>query len=549
VTTAESVLSEGKDGGSAARALALAALLIFSPLAYADDTGTQAIASTAAAGCKPGSENENFWERLADSYRAHLHPNAPPSTVGTAPPAPPGTDVTAAAAAPSIDAGGYRRGLSPPPESVPPWPYSTWPIGGTPAIGYENIYYGPLMDAIWCGKNGNRWKDSRFTIYGWIEPGANLSSSSSHYNLSTGTGGNYPAAYAFEPNKIQLDQLALYFERTPDEIQTDHFDWGFRFTGLYGTDYKYTFSDGILSSQYTQSGQLYGFDPVMYYLDFYFPKIGAGTNLRIGRYVSIPDIEAQLAPNNLTYSHSLLYIFDPYTQNGILSTTRFNKNWTLQLGVSGGNDIRPFLAHENHLTPTMCVMWQSDSGNDALYPCMNALNDSDWRWDNIQHAVATWYHKFSDKWHTATEVYYTWQAHTPNVNNPQGLAVIAARYPPPTFNFGAPFGAQCEPQVVYCYSYAWAAVNYVNYQYTPHDIFVWRSDFFDDAKGQRTGFKTRYAELALGYTHWIGDALELRPEVRFDHAFDTGAYDNPSATPGGGKNSQLMLAADLILHF
>lgn len=547
MTAAESGLSKGKDRASAARALAPTALLIFSPLVYAHDTGTQATASTAAEDCNPGSENESFWQRLADSYRAHLHSNEPPSTAGTTPAATPGTD--AAAAAPSIDAGGYRRGLSPPPESVPPWPYSTWPMGGTPAIGYENIYYGPLMDAIWCGKNGKRWKDSRFTIYGWIEPGANLSTSSSHYNLSTGTGGNYPAAYAFEPNKIQLDQLALYLERTPDEIQTDHFDWGFRFTGLYGTDYKYTFSDGILSSQYTQSGQLYGFDPVMYYLDFYFPKIGSGTNLRIGRYVSIPDIEAQLAPNNLTYSHSLLYIFDPYTQNGILSTTRLNKNWTLQLGVSGGNDIRPFLAHENHLTPTTCVMWQSDSGNDTLYPCMNALNDSDWRWDNIQHAVATWYHKFNDKWHTATEVYYTWQAHTPNVNNPQGLAVIAARYPPPTFNFGAPFGAQCEPRVVYCYSYAWAAVNYVNYQYTPHDIFVWRSDFFDDANGQRTGFKTRYAEFALGYTHWIGDALELRPEVRFDHAFNAGAYDNPTATPGGGKNSQLMLAADLILHF
>jgi hypothetical protein len=528
--------------------MALAALLIFSPLAYADDTATQASASTAAEGCTPGSEDESFWQRIADSYKAHLHPNESP-TAGTAAPAPPGTDANPGAAAPSIDAGGYRRGLSPPPESVPPWPYSTWPMGGTPAIGYENIYYGPLMDAIWCGKNGKQLQDSRFTIYGWIEPGANLSTSSSHYNLSSSTGGNYPAAYAFEPNKIQLDQFALYLERTPDEIQTDHFDWGFRFTGLYGTDYKYTFSDGILSSQYTQSGQLYGFDPVMYYLDLYFPRIGAGTNLRIGRYVSIPDIEAQLAPNNLTYSHSLLYIFDPYTQNGILSTTRFNKNWTLQLALSGGNDIRPFLAHENHLTPAMCVMWQSDSGNDALYPCMNAINDSNWRWDNIQHAVTTWYHKFNDKWHTATEVYYTWQAHTPNVNNPQGLAVIAARYPPPTFNFGAPFGAQCDPRVLYCYSYAWAAVNYLNYQYTPHDIFVWRSDFFDDANGQRTGFKTRYAEFALGYTHWIGDAIELRPEVRFDHAFNTDAYDNPGGIPGDGRSSQLMLAADLILHF
>lgn len=117
--------------------------------------------------------------------------------------APPGTD-SSSAAAPSIDAGGYRRGLSPLPVSVPPWPDATWPVGGTPAIGCENITYGPLMDAIWCGRDGKKWKDSRFTVYGWIEPGANISTSRGHYNLTTGTGGNYPAAYSYEPNKIRF---------------------------------------------------------------------------------------------------------------------------------------------------------------------------------------------------------------------------------------------------------------------------------------------------------------------------------------------------------
>ena len=33
-------------------------------------------------------------------------------------------------------------------------------------------------------------------------------------------------------------------------------------------------------------------------------------DIRVGRYISLPDIEAQLAPNNYTYSHSLLYTFD-----------------------------------------------------------------------------------------------------------------------------------------------------------------------------------------------------------------------------------------------
>ena len=180
---------------------------------------------------------------------------------------------------------------------------------------------------------------------------------------------------------------------------------------------------------------------------------------------------------------------------------------------------------------------------------MNGLNDSRWRWNNIQLAVLAWYRKFNTQWHMDSEAWYIWQSHTPNVSNPEGVAAILARYPAPTFNFGAPSGAQCDPGVVYCFSYAWAFLNYINYQHTPHDIFVWRSEFFGDAKGQRTGFKTRYVEFTLSYTHWIGDAIELRPELRFEHALDVDAYDDLTATRGAGRHSQYIFAADAILHF
>jgi hypothetical protein len=63
-----------------------------------------------------------------------------------------------------------------------------------------------------------------------------------------------------------------------------------------------------------------GFDPVMFYYDAYFPHVGQGMVLRIGRYISLPDIEAQLAPNNYTYSHSILYTYDCYTQVGANAT-------------------------------------------------------------------------------------------------------------------------------------------------------------------------------------------------------------------------------------
>jgi putative OmpL-like beta-barrel porin-2 len=548
----------------ARRVVAVGILVLASASALAD--------SGPVEGCAKGSDTSSFWKRLGASYKNHLFPEDTPAPDANA------ADASAAAAEPT----GYRKDLAPPPESFPPWPYSVWTEGGTEMIGYENMYYDALMDAIYCGPNGKAWKDSRVTIYGWIEPGANVSTSTSQFNKLTGTGGNYPAAYSYVSNTIQLDQAALYFERTPDEIQTAHNDWGFRLTLLEGADYKYTFSNGILSYQYTEEKRLYGFDPVMYYLDFYFPKFFQGENLRIGRYISLPDIEAQLAPNNLTYSHSLLYTYDPYTQNGIVSTTLLNKNWRVQLEVSAGNDINPFAKQFRQFTPAACVIWTSDSGQDALYPCMNGLNNQQFGWNNIQHAVGTWYHKINDRWHTDTEAWYMWEKNTPNVLSPQGAADLAAMFPPPQYNIGAPSGAQCSsPSVEKCTSHSFAVLNYLNYTHDAHNIWSWRSDFFADSTGQRTGFKGDFLEFTLGYTHWVGDALELRPELRMERqlsapnairlpngAIGTGyAYNNPcyeaagvnctAQTPGGfsnihstgGARNQAMLAVDAILNF
>lgn len=47
----------------------------------------------------------------------------------------------------------------------------------------------------------------------------------------------------------------------------------------------------------------------------------------------------------------------------------------------------------------------------------------------------------------------------------------------------------------------------------------------------------------------MGDVIELRPEIRFEHARDAEAYDNPTDTANGGRHSQAMIAVDAIFHF
>ena len=131
------------------------------------------------------------------------------------------------------------------PELTPPTPFTEWPYGGTTPIGVTRpgSVDSPLMVALSNTQLGAALNASHIQIYGWIEPGANISTN------SVRPGGNLPAGYAYTPNTVQLDQAVVYIERLPDTVQNDHFDWGFRFSSIYGADYRYTTAYGLFSYQ------------------------------------------------------------------------------------------------------------------------------------------------------------------------------------------------------------------------------------------------------------------------------------------------------------
>jgi hypothetical protein len=416
----------------------------------------------------------------------------------------------------------------PAPETVPPYPFTIWPYGGSVTIGQPFTQSGPLMNAIWGGSEGGAWKDSGIQVYGWLNAGANLSTSKG------GGYSNYPAAYAERGNTVQLDQEVLYIERQPDTVQTDHIDWGFRLSPIYGLDYRFTTSKGILSNQLLGKNQENGFDVPMAYFDLYIPQVAQGMNIRIGRYISLPDIEAQLAPNNYTYSHSLTYTFDCYTQTGINVTTKLSDHWLLQLGLSPGCDVAPWDTKDAKLTANGCLGYTWRTGADNLYACDNSLNDGKYAYNNLQAFYLTWYHKFNSKWHTDTESWYQYERKTPNLNNPIGQTLVET-------NAGGAFCAQ--PYEVTCYAPEWAVLNYVERQVGQHDYISIRNEFFNDLVGQRTGFKTRYTGHLLGWGHWIGTTILLRPELNFERSYDAPAFDN------GTKKNQFMVASDVIFFF
>jgi hypothetical protein len=439
-----------------------------------------------------------FFMRLGEAYKSDWSPV--PSNVPQAP-------------APE------RRGYPAPLDSIP-FPSGDYSVGGSPTIGAPDTQTYPLMQAI----NGNA---GHIKIYGWLNGGFNVSTS------NKGDGANSPASYYYNPNRLTPDQEVLFIERLPNTVQTEHVDWGFRLAQLYGQDYRYTTAKGYLSQQLLARNHEYGYDPVMFYFDLYVPKVAKGMNIRIGRYISLPDIEAQLAPNNYTYSHSLLYTVDPYTQTGIVATIKLSDHWLLQGGLSAGNDVAPW-TKDAKPTLTACVDYTWHKGGDALYTCANSVNDGKYAYNNVQGYYETWYHSINPHWHSSTETWFMYERQVPN---------IAGNVANPITPENGANGAFCAAGKQTCFAPEVAVVNYLEHEFDAHNYLSIRNEFMDDLRGQRTGYATKYSEHMIGYGHWIGSTVLFRPEIRFEHAYNQPAYDL------GTKHSQFIVAGDITYHF
>lgn len=411
-------------------------------------------------------------------------------------------------------------------------PVPSFSIGAAPQFEASEEKILPLMQTIYCTKNGKKIKESRIKLYGWFDVGANISSANTQRNIATGEGGNSPIGYYNYANQITLNQAVVNLERLPDTINSKKIDYGFRFTGLYGTDYQYTFATHLLSNQYIKDHKKYGFDPMLAYFDIYIPYVAQGLNIRVGRYFALQDVESVLAPNNFTYGHSLLNTFDTYTHQGANATLKLNKNWKTQFEIFNGSDVAINDSKNSRLSFGTCLNYTTNSANDSFYGCLSGLNNGQYAYDNLQVYSLVWAHKFNEKWQMNAQTYYMWQKNVPNLNNPGADAPISGTR-----------SAQCQANKLECKSNVIAAAHYLTYQFSQKDFLTLRNDFFKDNHGQRTGYNTLYSSHTIGWTHWIGDVITIRPELRFDRSYSAKVFDN------GNKSTQYIAAADMIIHF
>jgi len=367
---------------------------------------------------------------------------------------------------------------------------------------------------------------TRIKVYGWLNPGG---------DASTSNDSNIPESYAIVPNTVEMDQAVLRFERVPDSVQTNHIDWGFRFTTLYGIDYRWTTSQGWFSGQLLKHNRLYGADPVELYGLVYFPRVAQGMMLKFGRYISPPDIEAQLAPDNYLFTHSLMFTYDCYTQTGVNAAIKLNPYFTVLFGIHSGCDVAPWNGAA-HPTGLLMLRWVSKSNNDSLYGGINSINNGRFKGfhDNLQQSNLTWTHRFNSRgtFVTSTEAYYIYQSHarvggTVNFGPPRSWFALTGP--------GAPIQGNAP---------AVGVVNYTAIKLGKRTFLTLRPiDFLVDIKGERTGFPTTLASWTVGLTHRFSELFTIRPEIRYEYAFSARPWDN------GRRNNQFMFAMDAIIRF
>ena len=412
--------------------------------------------------------------------------------------------------------------------------------------------------------------DHGIRTYGWLDFGTEMSTS----KYST-----YPMSYQVIPNRVELDQAIFRIDREPDTVQTDHVDWGFRLSNLYGTDYRFTTGEGWWSGQLLHFNRAYGYDLPEAFGVLYIPKVAQGMTLTVGRYISPPDIEAQLSLQNFLYSHSIMFTFDAYTQTGILSTIKLSNYWTVLAGLHSGNDIAPWAGGTQHFpTGEVFGRWVSHSNKDSVMFGIDAINSSAkfkgftigcpnntivsgssqclYGHDNLQQFNATYTHAFSSKLQNLFEAYYIYQFNAPvggTINNGP-------------VRYGAGGGTT---GILLGRSTSVGLVDYVEWAFSPRDFLSFRLDYMNDPRGQRTGALlptfylgppvgnaagTRFVENAVGsaygsitagVTHHFNSTLEIRPELRTEKAFNSAVlvYDNYT------KSYQSSIGIDLIQQF
>jgi hypothetical protein len=360
-----------------------------------------------------------------------------------------------------------------------------------------------LMKALQGTWPGAALDAERLSILGWTE--VSYTASSVHDN-------HLPLGFNYLANQFALQQNWLRVERSVVTSGTTEPTFGFRSdTILPGIDYRFTLPRGIFNRQLTANDGLpntYGIDPVQFYVEAYFPTIGRGLDIKIGRMVCQYGVETIDAPPNALASHAYTFIYDPFTQTGIMGTLQLTPAWSVQLGAILGPDV--FIDPAASPYGMFSIKWAPPNGRDSVL--ISGLFGSG-RFNQAE------------------------QFNNPNIID---LLYVHTFNPRLTYTLDTLFGYQTNiPDIG---SATWFSfVNYLTYKLTPRLSSTTRLELFNDVDGNRTGFKGLYTALTVGVTFLLRKDIIFRPEIRYDY--------NVDSRPFQGQHGVFTATTDLIVRW
>jgi hypothetical protein len=361
----------------------------------------------------------------------------------------------------------------------------------------------PLMRAVQGTWPGWLLDGNRVRVSGWTE---------SSFTASTATRSNLPLGFNYRANQFLLQQNWLRCERPVLGSGTTAPSFGFRSDWILpGTDYRFTLARGLFSGQLTaDNGQpnLYGIDPIQFYAEAYFPTIGRGLDVKAGRIFCQYGVEANDAVSNALLSHAYTFVYDPFTHTGVMATLRLTEAWSVQGGMMLGSDI--FIDPADEPTGMGSIKWAPPNGRDSVlfsFIVGPGRFNRERHFHNPEVFDLVYSHKIDPRRTWTLEGLYGFTTNVPGTGFANWFGIL----------------------------------NYLTCDFTPRLSGTTRLEFFDDAQGQRTGFRGLYTALTAGLSFRPRKEIILRPELRYDC--------NPESRPFEDRHRLFTAAADLILRW
>jgi hypothetical protein len=343
----------------------------------------------------------------------------------------------------------------------------------------------------------------RMQLTGWVD----LS-----YTASSAAHNNLPLGFNYRANEFLLQQNWVRFERTVLTSGTTEPTFGFRCDAILpGADYRFTTARGLFSGQLTsRNGEPapYGIDPIQFYAEGFFPTAGRGLDVKLGRFFAPIGMESNDAPGNALFSHAYDFIYNPFTNTGVLATLKLTDAWIVEAGLVLGSDV--FIDPADQPTFLGSVKWTEPEERDTIDFTMilgSGRFNRARNFNNVNVFDLVWTHHFNHRLSYDLDLTAGYETDVPDLGTAYWLAMV----------------------------------HYLIYEFTPRVSGAARVELFDDARGQRTGFPGLYAAVTAGLSIRPARAVEIRPELRYDY--------NGRSRPFEGEHGLFTAAADLILRW